>query len=920
MYSSQIELEAPNPYWISVKKSSNIFLSIQIIISFTAILGWVLDIKVFTQIIAGMASMKIGTASMFLYFALLVVLIRWAKNTNSRFLGYFVAIGPIIGILIAINLSEFTSRYYFYGYPEITEANWYERIIRYYSLPSSDSTSFSFVIAGLFIFGVNQRQKIIRIIWNTLFFSGLMISIFGFLSQFLSYMEYSSLGFFRTMSPQTSTLFILLLNSILFLSDEPPFYFEKKSITGGTSRKLLTYLMLFPVVIFASLNYQSDSTGGIKDPIIIYLELLIAVVGILIVVWVSFEWNEIEKERLVKSIEKENERWKLSQIIKNSSQAILLIDENGAIEEYNTEAGLILDWETSEYNGLLDIKKIWLLPDESPVEPSHFFESEHHAEDQNQDLKIETSSGNIRYVTIRLFTVQGKDLRSTARVLMMNDITERVLAEKEIEENFNELSHNLFDKEIQYQTVVNQASDFVALFDAEGRFKDVNGYGLHVLGYDLNEIQGLPISDFFESNFKPIDFERMKGEIIQNELPLDSEFQIINRKGVRQIFDFRIGVINLKNNINYFCVGKDVTERIKNEENTKSMNIRLNRLTSLYESLLNNYPFGSILLFDNNLRYTLAGGRELARAGYNPEHIIGKTIYEIFDPELISRIEGQYQDTFNDKESILEVTFKDQIYKTHSLPVKNDDGVIFAGMVVSNNITNEKIFEEELVKRNKDLETLLYISSHDLKEPIRGIKSFSQILMDRYQDVYDESSKEIYQRMKNAIIRMEDLVENVMILSKAKKSIKPDRSIGARSLVEDAIRINELDIEKKNVQIEIQDKMGEVFVDKVWAIQALSNLISNAIKFTKDILPEVNIDYYEDDWENGFVVRDRGPGVPSLSKERIFKLFQRAVGRDVEGSGAGLAIVLQVAEGHGGRSWVEDRDGGGSNFYITFKK
>ena len=68
----------------------------------------------------------------------------------------------------------------------------------------------------------------------------------------------------------------------------------------------------------------------------------------------------------------------------------------------------------------------------------------------------------------------------------------------------------------------------------------------------------------------------------------------------------------------------------------------------------------------------------------------------------------------------------------------------------------------------------------------------------------------------------------------------------------------------------------------------------------------------------GLIVCDRGPGVAPEHADRIFQLFQRAVGREVEGTGAGLAIVRQVAERHGGRAWVQPREGGGSEFVLTF--
>jgi signal transduction histidine kinase len=110
---------------------------------------------------------------------------------------------------------------------------------------------------------------------------------------------------------------------------------------------------------------------------------------------------------------------------------------------------------------------------------------------------------------------------------------------------------------------------------------------------------------------------------------------------------------------------------------------------------------------------------------------------------------------------------------------------------------------------------------------------------------------------------------------------------------------------------------------RTWATHGVYNLITNALKFRRDgEAPEVEIASYhptvEDGSEVGIVVRDYGPGVPPEHAERIFQLFQRAVGREVEGTGAGLAIVRQVAERHGGRAWVQAREGGGAEFVLTF--
>lgn len=102
---------------------------------------------------------------------------------------------------------------------------------------------------------------------------------------------------------------------------------------------------------------------------------------------------------------------------------------------------------------------------------------------------------------------------------------------------------------------------------------------------------------------------------------------------------------------------------------------------------------------------------------------------------------------------------------------------------------------------------------------------------------------------------------------------------------------------------------------------AIQNLVANALKFTpENVAPDIEICAYRSDTDSepGIMIRDRGIGVPMRHAERIFELFQRAVGREVDGTGAGLAIVKQIAERHGGKAWVQAREGGGSDFVITF--
>lgn len=230
--------------------------------------------------------------------------------------------------------------------------------------------------------------------------------------------------------------------------------------------------------------------------------------------------------------------------------------------------------------------------------------------------------------------------------------------------------------------------------------------------------------------------------------------------------------------------------------------------------------------------------------------------------------------------------------------------------------------QTELSARNNDLETLLHVTSHDLREPLRAIENFLQIVKDRYADRIDEKGRDYLRRVVRGAQRMNQLLEDILTLSRAQRMERPSEWIASEVIVREVLQRLETTIEQTNAEIHVADSLPSLRVDKVWATQAVYNLVSNALKFTRDgEHPRIEIDaYYDpgDESEAGLVVRDRGPGIDSKHVERVFKLFQRAVGREIEGTGAGLAIVSRIAERHGGRAGMMPREGGGSEIFITF--
>ena len=229
----------------------------------------------------------------------------------------------------------------------------------------------------------------------------------------------------------------------------------------------------------------------------------------------------------------------------------------------------------------------------------------------------------------------------------------------------------------------------------------------------------------------------------------------------------------------------------------------------------------------------------------------------------------------------------------------------------------------EIAAKNRDLETLLYVTSHDLREPLRAIENFSRIVNDRYSERLDDKGQDFLRRIISGAQRLNRLLDDILTLSRSQRIGAASEEVDGESIVTEALKRLEGKINTTRARIHVAKDFQGLRVDKTWATQAVYNLIANALKFTREgEAPDVEIVPYRPQAPGrnaiGIAVRDRGPGIAPEHAERIFQLFQRAVGREIEGTGAGLAIVRQIAERHGGSAWVEPRPGGGSEFIITF--
>jgi signal transduction histidine kinase len=222
----------------------------------------------------------------------------------------------------------------------------------------------------------------------------------------------------------------------------------------------------------------------------------------------------------------------------------------------------------------------------------------------------------------------------------------------------------------------------------------------------------------------------------------------------------------------------------------------------------------------------------------------------------------------------------------------------------------------ELREMNEELQQFAYVASHDLQEPLRTITSFSQLLAARYQGHLGEDADEFIGYIVSASRRMTDLINGLLQMVRLRKTGQTIAPVSFEKLLEDAKVSLQAAIRENNVEIE-NGPLPTLVVDRIQFSQVLQNLVSNAIKYRREADPRIRVQAVKERANWTVSVADNGRGFNQDFAERIFGLFQRLHGREVEGTGMGLSIARKIVERHGGRIWAESKEGVGSTFYFT---
>ena len=223
-----------------------------------------------------------------------------------------------------------------------------------------------------------------------------------------------------------------------------------------------------------------------------------------------------------------------------------------------------------------------------------------------------------------------------------------------------------------------------------------------------------------------------------------------------------------------------------------------------------------------------------------------------------------------------------------------------------------------LERSNRDLEQFAHVASHDLKEPLRTIASFTQLLNSRYAPQLDPRAQRYITIIVDGAHRMSTLIDDVLAISRLHARTAPPTRTDLNVLLSQVLR--ELSALQTETAGEVTaDPLPTLTVNPTQFTQLFQNLIGNALKFARPgVPPRVHVSARQDGSLWHFTVTDNGIGVPAEYAERVFVIFQRLQTRDqYAGNGIGLALCRRIVEARGGQIWIEPHGGSGTRLHFT---
>ena len=382
-----------------------------------------------------------------------------------------------------------------------------------------------------------------------------------------------------------------------------------------------------------------------------------------------------------------------------------------------------------------------------------------------------------------------------------------------------------------------------------------------------------------------------------------------------------------------------IEERLENlnielESRVRAGSEEILKNEKIYQTIASNIPNSAIFILDKNENFTLIEGDILDKLGYSKKDI-HKNVREVM-PETRYNVAGPlYKRMLKGERFSVQRRVNGYDLFVQFVPLVNEDGIVEQGMVISIDVTEIKIAEneirelnlklekkvvagtEQLIAANKELEAFSYSVSHDLRAPLRAVDGYTRMIQEDYGHMFDEEGKRLLETVQSNAKRMGVLIDDLLAFSRLgkKELIKNEVNMTANA----SAALTEINKTVDHRSAVIIDDLHPSRADYGLISQVFINLISNAIKYSaKKEKPVIRVHSEMRENEIIYSVADNGAGFDMRYVSKLFGVFQRLHGiEEFEGTGVGLAIVKRIVNKHGGRVWAEGKPGEGATFYFT---
>jgi hypothetical protein len=452
----------------------------------------------------------------------------------------------------------------------------------------------------------------------------------------------------------------------------------------------------------------------------------------------------------------------------------------------------------------------------------------------------------------------------------------------------------------------------------------------HLRGRNFIEDTGAPTDAWLEKYIHPDDRPLVLSAIdraIRTRSVYELEHRVIRKDGMLGwALSRAIPGLNSEGEISeWFGTAKDITNRKATEAALEQLIAQSEQERRLYQTILSGTP-DLVYVFDLDHRFTYANQALLTLWGKTAEEAIGKNCLELgYEPWHAAMHDREIDQVIATKKPIrgdvpFAGTLGPRIYDYIFVPVCGLDGEVEAIAGTTRDVTDRHLTEQELRRANQDLEQFAYAATHDLQEPLRSVRVYSELLERRYAERLDGQALEFLAFVRSGAMRMEMLIRDLLSYTQAGRSEPDVEPANAEDCLEAALANLQTAIDESGAQI-FSESLPLVMIHRTHLQQVLQNLIGNAIKYRRPgVAPTVHISARSEDGHWHFTVADNGIGIEDQYKQQVFGLFKRLHTQEkYSGTGIGLALCQRIVERNHGRIWVESEPGKGSRFHFTLR-